>query len=160
MNCVLKLVLITLALIGSLAKEDLQKPIFVATDRGVNRDFYNIVPQALLEGTVKLSLGGKLDCMQEGLTIGRAVVKMTINAYNSGKEDDLMNVYGAFFDLVRKCDYLATLQAAIIDNMMVNKINDNTDLPDFVKSTVYFLNLLFSILINLADDGYVGMQAY
>ena len=63
-------------------------------DRGIelNRDFSNVVQHGFMQGLLKVNQSGTRDCVNEGLSVFRAVLRMIFKMIFGGIEQTEMDV--------------------------------------------------------------------
>ena len=80
--------------------------------RRPNRNFSNAIQMGLLEGMMKVSTGGKVDCLDEGMTILRGLVRL-IYKLNFTADDhtdmDARNIVEMIVVLTMRCNYHSTI---------------------------------------------------
>ena len=93
-------------------------------DRGIetNRDYSNIVQMGFTEGLLKVVKGGKLDCVDEGLSIFRALVGFLwrIATHEHVTSMDGMNIFEILLDFIPRCNYLASLEGLVVSHYVSN----------------------------------------
>ena len=78
-----------------------------------NRDFSNMLQDGFIYGAFKVTQGrGKLDCIDEGMTIMRAVAGLFWKTFVDKTEKNEMDFYN-FFEMILvlmdRCDYHSTI---------------------------------------------------
>ena len=87
------------------------------SDHGVenNRDFTNEIQYGLIEGMYKVKLGGLPDCTVEGMSIMRAILKLSAKMTTpETTEDDFINLIQLAFGFGARCNYFATVEGIIV----------------------------------------------
>lgn len=104
-------------------------------------------------------MGGKPDCVSEGLTLARAAYKLSAKAYEDGTDETLRNSMTMWMDVGRRCNYLATVEGITINKMAINYIN-SMDIRVEFKAIARIVMIGIEICANLIDNVNVIVTSY
>ena len=117
------------------------------------RSWINMLQGGILEGSLKYSTQGKLDCTQEGMRMVRALFNLVMNRIIPFEEpsfDDIKATVMLVTDIKKRCNYLATIEGFIISMLVRNMINDY--LAGGVSVWINWILVIGEVLINVLDD--------
>ena len=115
---------------GQSKTRDYEETATTPNDRGLenNRDFSTMIQDGFIYGLFKVTQNrGKLDCVDEGLTIARGMYGIAYRRIVTKEyitEMDLYNLIEWAFTLTERCNYHATMQGLIVSQIVQKHISD------------------------------------
>ena len=107
---------------------------------------------------MRYSSHGKLDCTKEGMKLTRAFVSLIMNRISTEEHPDQdveKNAYMLFADVFKKCNYVSSVEGAIVSYLMRKSINEHLG-PGWGKWIGYGI-ITIEMLFNFFDD-IIGYQ--
>ena len=106
-----------------------------------------------MEGLMKVATGGKLDCMDEGMTILRGLVSLVYKVMFTDEEHSEMdgkNILELMSTLVMRCHYHSTLEGIVVSQIITRQIMDTWSEPwnKVVSDLVFFVE----VCTTMAED--------
>mmetsp|Transcript_19956 Transcript_19956/g.26937 ORF Transcript_19956/g.26937 Transcript_19956/m.26937 type:complete len:84 (+) Transcript_19956:147-398(+) len=81
----------------------------------MNRDFTNMLQFGLIEGMFKYKMSGVPDCTAEGMTLMRAMNRLSIKMETPQSNDqDFLNIFQLWISFSSRCNYFATIQGVVV----------------------------------------------
>ena len=106
-----------------------------------------------MEGMMKVSTGGKLDCQDEGMTILRGLVrliyKLTMTA-DDHTDMDAKNILEMLIVLSMRCNYWSTIQGIVVSQIASRHIIDN--FPEPWNVILSDLLMFTEVMVTMVDD--------
>ena len=106
------------------------------------------------EGLFKVATGGKLDCLDEGMTIGRGLMRLVDKlVYTDEPRTDMdsKNIVEMLWTLMERCNYHSTLEGIVLSSMLTKKILIEFDSPWNVA--FFDIWIAYEMFVNMVDDG-------
>ena len=94
--------------------------------RGDTRSWINTLQSGFIEGSLKYSSHGKLDCTQEGMKITRALFDLLVYRILPEQDPDQdlkKNAFLIFGEVFRRCNYITSVEGAIASYLLRQGIN-------------------------------------
>ena len=134
-------------------------------DRGLenNRDFSTMIQDGLIFGMFKVTNNrGRLDCVDEGLTIARAIVRLGYRIFVSKEYETEMDFYNLaewIFALSEKCNYHSTIQGLVVNRILRDSILESMrGHKHWIKFSDYVI-VGWESVVNMIDDSVVMAKA-
>ena len=93
----------------------------IPAKRGDTRSWINTLQSGFIEGSLKYSSHGKLDCTQEGMKISRAFFNLVMYRILPEEEPDQdikKNAFLIFGEVFRRCNYITSVEGAIVSYLV------------------------------------------
>ena len=138
---------------------------FTPNDRGLenNRDFSTMIQDGFIYGAFKVTGNrGKLDCVDEGLTIARGMYGIAYRRFVSREyytEMDVFNLAEWAMTLSERCNYHATIQGIIVAQIVQKHISDRFEGHRKWQKFINFCMLSYEGAVNMIDDSVVMAMA-
>lgn len=127
--------------------------------RGVNRSYYTILQDSLFESMLKVNMGGKPDCIKEGMNIARNAYKLTTQAYEDETGETSRYASAAWMELIKRCNYIASVEGIMANKMIRNYIH-SMNISDAYKGLANVLLIGIEIIGNAVDNLMMFFSAY
>ena len=155
---VLLLVAIIMTAAVSCENINLEKGKLVPRQREGTRSWINIFQSGFIEGSLRYSSHGKLDCTQEGMKLTRAFVSIIMNRIRTEEhvdQDVEKNAFMLFSDIFKKCNYVSSVEGAIASYLVRKTIIDHIGVG--VGKWICYGIITVEMLVNFFDD-LIGYQ--
>ena len=75
----------------------------------------------MIESSLRLTTQGKLDCTNEGMKLGRAIIEIFFNRIEPNEDldlDEVKNLVMIAQDLIRRCNYLSSIEGLVVGKLI------------------------------------------
>ena len=132
-------------------------PKMIPAKRGDTRSWINTLQSGFIEGSLKYSSHGKLDCTQEGMKISRAFFNLVMYRILPEEEPDQdikKNAFLIFGEVFRRCNYITSVEGAIVSYLVRQGIN--AQIGTGWGQWFGYAIIAIEMLVNVIDD-FIGL---